>query len=144
MSRQVMSDLIEMLEAKLKQHRANVTAIESVVALLKSERAATGGAVPAATATSSGLKRSVAERSVFPNPSGEPKAPSAEYANLTQSGAVLKALEHGPQTTREIFDRLTAAGLKLSNRVYVTALLGRIRDKIERDEDGKVRLKKVV
>jgi len=64
-----------------------------------------------------------------------------EYTGMTQKAAILKALEHGPQTTREIFNRLNVGGLPMKSPLYVTALLGRLKDKVERGPDKKLRLK---
>lgn len=64
-----------------------------------------------------------------------------EYAGMTQKAAIVKALQHGPQTTREIFTRLTAGGLPIKSPLYITALLGRLKDKVERGSDKKLRLK---
>jgi len=64
------------------------------------------------------------------------------YDGLSQKNAVLKALQDGPQTTRELFERLNAGGQSFKKPVYVTAMLGRLKDKVERTEDGKkIRLK---
>jgi len=63
------------------------------------------------------------------------------YSGLTQSDAILKALEVGPQTTRELFNRLNSGGQSFKKPVYVTAVLGRLKDKTERTDDGKVKLK---
>ncbi len=61
---------------------------------------------------------------------------------MTQGGAIVKALAHGSQTTRELFDRLAAGGMTLKKPVYVTALLPRLvkKGQVERTKDGKIRL----
>jgi hypothetical protein len=67
---------------------------------------------------------------------------NGEYSGLTQIVAVLKALrDHGPQDTAELFERLNAGGQHFKKRTYVTALLSRVKDKVERIAGGKVRLK---
>ena len=44
-------------------------------------------------------------------------------------------------TTGELFMRLNEAGQSFKKRTYVTALLGRIKDRVERTPEGKVKLK---
>lgn len=60
-----------------------------------------------------------------------------EFSGLTQMNAVLKALERGPQTTRQIFELLTRNGQSFKKVSYITALLPRLKDKVERTSDGK-------
>jgi len=66
---------------------------------------------------------------------------SGKYVGMTQSAAILEALVAGPQTTAELFERLNAGGQCFKKRTYVTALLGRLKDQVERAPDGKVQLK---
>lgn len=72
-----------------------------------------------------------------------PNTPAAgEFAGMKQGNAILKALErYGPQTTTELFNRLNAGGMAFKKVVYVTAILPRLADRVERLEDGKIRLK---
>ena len=60
---------------------------------------------------------------------------------MTQTAAILKALQFGPMTTGELFVRLNQAGQSFKKRTYVTALLSRIKDKVERTPEGKVKLR---
>ena len=77
-----------------------------------------------------------------PNVNGHvDSTPSGEYANLRQPDAILKALKKGPQTTRELFQRLNSAGQSFKKVTYITAVLGRLKDKVERTDDGKVKLR---
>jgi hypothetical protein len=88
-----------------------------------------------------------------PNGADPAKAPVArngqtfpqmgEFSNLTQSAAILKALERGPQTTRQLFDLLNHNGQSFREVSYITALLGRLKDKVERvpNDREKIRLK---
>lgn len=66
-----------------------------------------------------------------------------EFSGMTQQEAILKALrQYGPQTTRQLFNRLNSGGQSFRRLVYVTAVAGRLmRDKIERLSDGKLRLR---
>ncbi len=62
-----------------------------------------------------------------------------EYGGMTQRQAILSALrQHVPQTTRELFNRLSAGGMQLKKPTYITALLPRMRDLVTRDEKGRV------
>ena len=70
--------------------------------------------------------------------------PTGEFSSMTQQAAILKALEHGAQTTREIYDRLRAGGLTLKKPTYVTALLPRLRERVERIEGNKIQLKQTI
>lgn len=64
------------------------------------------------------------------------------FKGMTQHAAILKALElYGPQTTRELFERLNAGGMAFKKRVYITAILGRLKDVVERTPDNKIKLK---
>lgn len=64
-----------------------------------------------------------------------------EYGGMTQRQAILVALrKHGPQTTRELFDKLSAGGMQFKKPTYITALLPRMRDLVSRDEKGRLQL----
>lgn len=61
-----------------------------------------------------------------------------EFSGLTQLQSVVKALEvYGAQTTRQIFERLNAGGQQIKRPTYITAMLPRLKDKIERTDGGK-------
>ncbi|MCX6925464.1 MAG: hypothetical protein NT154_19990 [Verrucomicrobia bacterium] len=60
---------------------------------------------------------------------------------MTQSAAILKALKAGPMTTKELFVRLNEGGQHFKKRTYVTALLPRLKEQVERTEEDKVKLK---
>jgi hypothetical protein len=62
--------------------------------------------------------------------------PNGEFAGLSQPQAVLKVLEYGPQTYREIFQRLNAGGKLIRDPSHVSSLLARLKDKV-RNEGGK-------
>jgi hypothetical protein len=65
-----------------------------------------------------------------------------EFKGLTQHAAILKALEmFGPQTTRELFNRLNAGGMAFKKPIYVSSILGRLKDVVERTPDKRVKLK---
>lgn len=64
-----------------------------------------------------------------------------EYVGMSQAEAILKALQKGPQTTAELLIDLNAGGQSFRERNYVTAVIGRLKDKVERVEGGKVKLK---
>lgn len=66
---------------------------------------------------------------------------TGEYSGMTQMAAILKALQSGPMTTGELFVRLNEGGQRFKKRTYVTALLGRLKEQVERTEEGKVALK---
>jgi hypothetical protein len=65
-----------------------------------------------------------------------------EFKGMTQHAAILKALEmFGPQTTKELFTRLNAGGMEFRKPVYVTSLLSRLKEVVERTPENKVKLK---
>ena len=84
-----------------------------------------------------------------PSPSGrkeagadQKKSATGPYSGITQNAAILRALEDGgPQTTAELFNRLNVGGQAFKKRTYVTALLFRLKDKVERLPEGKVKLR---
>jgi hypothetical protein len=65
-----------------------------------------------------------------------------EYSGMTQTDAILKVLATGPKTTREMFTVLNAGGQSFKKVSYITAVLGRLKDQVERQPDGRVALKK--
>jgi hypothetical protein len=68
-----------------------------------------------------------------------------EFKGMTQHAAVLKALEtYGPQTVRQLYVRLNSGGMAFKKPVYVTAILGRLKDVVERTEDNQIRLKEKI
>jgi hypothetical protein len=65
-----------------------------------------------------------------------------EFKGMTQHAAILKALEaYGPQTVRQLFIRLNSGGMAFKKPVYVTAVLGRLKDVTERTDDNQIKLK---
>jgi hypothetical protein len=88
--------------------------------------------------SSNGKQSTTNGRSVTPSSS---HSKTGEYSGLTQREAIIKALSHGPQTTREIYNRIIAGGLEIKKPTYITALLPRIKNQVERDDQGRVRLK---
>jgi hypothetical protein len=67
-----------------------------------------------------------------------------EFSALSQGDAILEALRrYGPHTPRQLFDRLGAGGKPFKGQSHVYGILHRIKDKIEKTEDKKWRLKEV-
>lgn len=66
--------------------------------------------------------------------------PNGEYAKLSQPQAILKALEYGPQTYKEIFQRLNSGGKAVRSPSYVSSVLARLKDKVRRNGGGKYHL----
>ena len=64
-----------------------------------------------------------------------------EFSDMTQQQAIIAALKQGPLSTRDLFERLNAGGKHFRKPVYVTAVVGRMKDKLERTENGKLALK---
>ena len=60
-----------------------------------------------------------------------------EFSGKTQTAAVIKALARGPQTTRQLYQLLNHNGQSFRKATYITALLPRLKDKVERTADGK-------
>jgi hypothetical protein len=65
-----------------------------------------------------------------------------EFKGMTQHAAILRALEvYGPQTTKELFNRLNAGGMAFKKPVYISAILGRLKDVVERTPDNRIKLR---
>ena len=67
------------------------------------------------------------------------------FKGMTQHAAIFKALElYGPQTTKELFNRLNSGGMTFKKPVYISAIAGRFKDVVERTQDNRLKLKKQV
>jgi hypothetical protein len=64
-----------------------------------------------------------------------------EYSKLTQTEAVLKAIGHGPVRLKELYLRLHSGGSNIKNARYVSSVIARLRDKVQRGDDGVYSLK---
>jgi hypothetical protein len=69
-----------------------------------------------------------------------PLSGMGEYSGMTQTDAILKVLASGPKTTREMFATLNAGGQSFKKVSYITAVLGRLKDRVTRLPDGRVQL----
>jgi hypothetical protein len=70
------------------------------------------------------------------------KLKPTEFKGMTQHASILKALElYGPQTTRELYIRLNSGGMSFKKPVYISSLLARLKNVVERTDDNRVKLK---
>ena len=113
----------EVLKAESKKHRAIADKIDALIAELQGDSESNSSIPP-------------------PRPSSMIPPGAGEYSNLKQADAIRLVLKkYGPQTTTEIFHRLSAGGMPFKKVPYVTAILARFRDEWERTVDGKISLK---
>jgi len=70
------------------------------------------------------------------------KLKPCEFKGMTQHAAILKALElYGPQTTRELYVRLNSGGMSFKKPTYISSLLARLKNVVERTSDNRIKLK---
>jgi hypothetical protein len=126
-----MATTYEILKAESKRLRALAEKIDSFAAELQSE-------------TSISTQIQIPQRQ--PTPALPPSLPGiGEFADMKQAEAIIHALKtYGPQTTKQLFERLNAGGLSFKKVAYVTAILARFKDKWDRAADGKISLKQGV
>ena len=129
-----MSSTIEAMRADAKRYRSLADRLDALASEM-AHQAQPVASVAAAALPNGGLF------AVPPRPQSPPMT-NGEYSGLSQKDAILKALEaYGPQTTRELFERCNAGGMAFKKAQYVTALLPRLGDSVERIDGGKLRLK---
>jgi len=126
------ANTIEILRAEAARYQSLAKRLSDFADEL--ERELPSGASAGASPTTGGGEKRDATNSATQNGRGE-------FAGLTQPSAILKALESGPQTTTELFERLNAGGQSFKKVVYVSSIIPRIKEKIERLPDGRLKLK---
>ena len=129
LTHKAMNQTVEVLRAESKRLRSLALKIDALIAELDAPERVEG------TPDFPSLAGTVISSSGNPN---------AEFANLTQRAAIMKALEYGPQTTRELFTRLNAGGQAFRNPTYVSSVLARMGAHIRRTTSGKHALRPAV
>lgn len=121
-----MNPSIEVLRAEAKRLRSLADRMDAFAAELEGQPSGDADRqVRTATSSDSG-------------PITQRNAKHGEFSGLTQREAIIKALKvYGPQTSRELFERLNAGGMAFKKPTYITALLPRLKDSVERTNDGK-------
>lgn len=121
-----MNSTIEVLRAESKRLRSLATKIDALIAEIDLPTSSV------VTRDLPGLAESDLPRS---------RNMSGEFANMKQQEAILKALEYGPQNTKELLARLNAGGQSFKNTTYVSAVVSRMADRLTRHPGGKITLK---
>jgi hypothetical protein len=120
---------LQSLRSESKRLRARLLKIDALISDVESERAGETEKVAEQPARGTPFVLSV--------PRG---GAEGEYSDMTQPAAIMKALAHGPQTSRELLDRLGAGGCHFKNLTYLLAVVSRMKDRLHRREDGKLEL----
>ena len=124
-----MNKTVSVLRAEAARLRALADQMETLIRSIEGEELA--GAIGGGNGTLPVAR---------PDQGAHPK--KGEFSGLKQTDAILRALKYyGPQTTRELFTRLNSGGMSFRQVSYVTAVLSRIKDSVERQADGKLKLK---
>ena len=132
-----MNATIEVLRGEAKRLRSLATRMDAFASELDGEPSPqvelplTGGMSRVLVPALTGLAADVAA-----------KLRTSEFKGMTQHAAILKALElYGPQTTRELYIRLNSGGMSFKKPTYISALLARLKNVVERTTDNRIRLK---
>ena len=125
---------VEVMRAEAKRFRSLADRLDALAAEIASQTQPVVASGQDNTCNRGGLSPTPRPQKVV--------AIGGEYAGLTQNKAILKALQlYGPQTTAELYERLNAGGMTFKKAVYVTAIVARLRDAVERIDGGKIKLK---